>query len=275
MPGNVCLVSEIGPVENSTVKNACRLSSSIVLAASCVVMSGGCSSARYSTSTSLAADPAPGTGQTIRNFEPTVANYANGDTVTKGGAFRYQTDTGAPSREYIGRDVGVFAANIVTLPYTAIADRNDVHVSQGLVLDPTYTAVPSRPYGTEPAAPRPFDDAVAPTAVVTTVAPATAPSTSPSDATVITPAQPELAPLGTFTILGHVADPGTYDLKKDGVTLTQALAASGLVQKDPSKVTITLSSSDGASRTFKLESISADADPILKPGDSVVVKIAP
>ncbi len=258
-------------VENDIVKQATRLSS-LVLAAASVVVLGGCTATQYSTATKLAPEPEPGTGQSVRNFEPTVAAYANGDTVTKGGGFRYQTDKGAPSREYVGRDVGVYAANMAVLPYSLVADRNDVHVSQGLVIEPTYTAVPARPYGTEPAAPRPHADAVAPTVIAPV---AVAPTTAPSDGTVITPAPVATPTLGTFTILGHVSDPGKYDLKKEGVTLTQALAAAGLVQKDASKVTITLTSSDGTSRTFKLDSIAADADPVLKPGDSVVVKIVP
>lgn len=253
------------------MKQATRLSS-LVLAAASVVVLGGCTATQYSTATTLTPEPEAGTGQSVRQFEPTVANYANGDTVTKGGGFRYQTDKGAPSREYIGRDVGVYAANIVTLPYSLVADRNDVHVSQGLVIEPSYTAVPARPYGTEPVAPKPYADAVAPTVVTPT---AVAPTTAPSDTTVITPTPVEPAPLGTFTILGHVSDPGKYDLKKEGVTLTQALAAAGLVQKDAGKVTITLTSNDGTSRTFKLDTIAADADPVLKPGDSVVVKIVP
>jgi hypothetical protein len=250
------------------VKNARRLSS-LIVGSSLLSLAAGCASKSYSTSTTLAPEPDVGTGKSVRDFEPTVANYANGDTITTGGGFSYQTDTGAPSREYIGRDLGVYAANVVVLPYSLIVDRDETHVSQGLVLPPTYTAVPARPYGTEPAQPRPYADAVAPSPVVTP-APTTAPTTE-----VATAVQPTPVPIGTFTILGHVSDPGQYDLKLENVTLTQALVAAGLVQKDPAKVTITLTSSDGTSRTFKLESITTDTDPTLKPGDAVVVKIVP
>ncbi|MFT3784733.1 MAG: hypothetical protein QM770_01020 [Tepidisphaeraceae bacterium] len=229
----------------------------------------GCADRKYYTPTELAAEPVASPGAVRRDFGPSTAPYANGDTIHRSTGFRYQPDRGAPSREYIARDTGTYAANLVTLPYTLIDERNDKFVSEGLRIEPTYTATPATPYELREPATRPYSDVIVPaTQPVVVVEPTTTPSDTTTPPAVVAPA--------TFSIWGHVSDPGVYQLKQEGSTLTQALAASGLVQKDPTKVTITLSSPDGTSKTFKLDTITGpDTDPVLHAGDKVIVKIVP
>lgn len=79
-----------------------------------------------------------------RQWEPVTAYYENGDTYSRSTGFAYApTETPSPLM-YAGTDTGTFAVNVLTMPYTLFQQRDGV-VSGGVMLPPSYTAVPVMP----------------------------------------------------------------------------------------------------------------------------------
>jgi hypothetical protein len=87
----------------------------------------------------LTIDPA----MQLREWEPTPALYANGDTFAWSTGFAYQPTSTYEQGNYVF-DAATFFVNLVTLPVTYA--REGLHVrSQGFVVPPTYTANPPLP----------------------------------------------------------------------------------------------------------------------------------
>jgi hypothetical protein len=79
-----------------------------------------------------------------REWEPSVAYYANGDVASPSTGFKYAPRSDQPDYTYAYADLGTFFANLVTMPYTLYKERNGV-VSTGEQLPQTYTANPPLP----------------------------------------------------------------------------------------------------------------------------------
>jgi len=88
----------------------------------------------------LAIDPA----MQLRQWDPVTAAYENGSTFNNPTGYAYESKPGQPGYTYYYADAGTFFVNLVTLPYTLIADRGGAE-SGGVNLPPSYTAVPPLP----------------------------------------------------------------------------------------------------------------------------------
>jgi hypothetical protein len=86
----------------------------------------------------------------LRDWQPSVAYYANGDTVSGSTGFAYEPDPQLDSWQYYFADVGTYFVNLVTAPVTLYEQRDGVG-STGVSLPPTYTAVPPLPPSDAPA----------------------------------------------------------------------------------------------------------------------------
>ncbi len=76
-----------------------------------------------------------------RVWEPTKAVYQNGSTKNWSTGFAYSPNHDFPPYSYAATDSFTFGLNVLTLPYTAVTQRDGV-VSGGVQLPPSYTAVP-------------------------------------------------------------------------------------------------------------------------------------
>lgn len=104
----------------------------------------GCTRNEYSQAGRLNDEPLVIDGaMQKRNWEPTPAYYANGDTVSWSTGFAYQPQANNQYQYYYA-DTGTYFVNLFTLPYTLYKERDGL-VSQGVVLPPTYTAAPPLP----------------------------------------------------------------------------------------------------------------------------------
>lgn len=79
-----------------------------------------------------------------RNWEPSYAYYANGDTPSWSVGFGYSPRSDLQPYQYYFADTGTYLLNLVTMPYTFYQQRGGL-VSTGVQLPPTYTAVPPLP----------------------------------------------------------------------------------------------------------------------------------
>ncbi|HEX8339829.1 MAG TPA: hypothetical protein VF624_02875 [Tepidisphaeraceae bacterium] len=114
------------------------------------LIANGCTEAQRGTygpvhSEPLTIDPA----MQLREWEPTPALYANGDTFSWSTGFAYEPIGGNENAYYV-TDVGTFFVNLVTLPVTYATEGLHVRY-QGFVVPPSYTANPPLP----PEQPRP------------------------------------------------------------------------------------------------------------------------
>jgi hypothetical protein len=256
------------------------------LAASTVFV--GCAANETSMNAVLAPEPGPNlvfadTTQPTRDYPQSVSYIQNGDTAGEGSTgFRYRSADNiryglTPLAEPV-----VFAANVVTSPYTLIADRNDPNVSSGLQFPPTYTAMPPLPPENAPVA------AEAPAAPPVEAGTATSIETAPSDPALspatTTPAAVEhaenvpgdiLKPAGgepnapSFIVAGQVIRPGTYSAKD--LKLSQIVVAAGPSTEDATKVSVQIDrpGEESAKTTLddlltgKVEDISVKANDVI------------
>lgn len=116
-----------------------------VLAMTLVMLSAGCvetstSSVGLVNTEPLVVDQA----MQLRNWEPSYAYYANGDTPSWSLGFAYTPRSDLQPYQYYFADTGTYLLNLVTMPYTFYQQRGGL-VSTGVQLPPTYTAVPPLP----------------------------------------------------------------------------------------------------------------------------------
>lgn len=251
----------------------------------------GCTANELQTPATLAPDPGPNlvfadTTQPVRDWPRTTSQIANGDTVDDGPTgFRWRSADNLPGWQYPLVEPGIFVGNVVTAPYTLIAEQNQEHVSAGLQFPPSYTMMP--PYPTAPAAP----EAPEPPPVV---APASSEETSPSSAAELSAAtQPAIIEHAenrpdevlirssatpqspAFTISGQVLRPGTYSVGQ--LKLSQAVVAAAPATEDHTKVRVTIDRPGEDSATTTLDQLLTGAveDVTLKNNDSVTISVAP
>ncbi len=117
----------------------------MILGLATLAMLGGCvktstTSTGMINSEPLTIDPA----MQLRDWQPSVAYYANGDTMSGSTGFAYEPDPKLDSWQYYFADPGTYFVNLVTSPYTLYEQRDGVG-STGVSLPPTYTAVPPLP----------------------------------------------------------------------------------------------------------------------------------
>ena len=251
----------------------------------------GCTSNETSTDATLAPEPGENlvfadTTQPTRDYSQTVATIANGDTAAAGTTgFRYRSADNIRYGLTPVVEPGVFAANVVTMPYTLIAERNEEHVSSGLQVPPTHTAMPPLPDA--PVAPEapptppvetgtvtsaelaPSDMAMSPA----TTMPAAVEQAQDRPNEILLPAGAENSP--TFVIAGQVLRPGTYAAKD--LKLSQIVVAAGPSTEDPTKVGVQIDRPGEETAKTTLDQLLSGAveDIAVKTGDVITVGVLP
>jgi hypothetical protein len=251
----------------------------------------GCASNETSMNAVLAPEPGDNlvfadTTQPTRDYSQSVAIIQNGDTVADGSTgFRYRSADNVPTALVPAAEVGVFAANVGTLPYTLISERNKEHVSTGLQFPPTYTAMPALPDA--PVAPEapPTPPVETDTAISAEMAPAdaalSAAATMPAVVEhaenrpdqILLPAGGDNSP--AFTVAGQVLRPGTYAAKD--LRLSQIIVAAGPSSEDPTKVGVQIDRSGEETAKTTLDQILSGAveDVMVKSGDVITIGVLP
>lgn len=129
-----------------------------------VGMIGGCSSRTTFTQADLETPPPVADEATrLRNFDPTTATYANGDTIAGNTGFNSMPERYRSPWQYYFIDSGVFFGNLVVSPFSLIMNHDAMRL-EGLRIDPTYTANPPLPMSQSAVATEP-QPAVSPTPV--------------------------------------------------------------------------------------------------------------
>ena len=118
----------------------------IAIVATAAAFIGGCVPTHQENvvpqNTTLLVDPA----MEVRDWQPVMAYYANGDTVAGPTGFSYRTDPNLPRWAGPLVDAPIFAAQAVALPVNlAVQDPCSRRVYTGATLEPTYTAMPPLP----------------------------------------------------------------------------------------------------------------------------------
>lgn len=246
----------------------------LALATSAVI--AGCTANETSLNATLAPEPGDNlvyadTTQPTRDWPQSISYIANGDTQADGTTgFRYRSADNLAAWQYPIVEPGVFAANIVTAPYTLIAERDRQHVSAGLQFPPSHTMMPPLPDSPNIAPEAPPTPPVVEQGVVDlSESPTTAPA---ADLLIATTDRPE-AP--AFTIAGQVLKPGTYDATN--MKLSQVVAAAGPAAEDTSKVRVQIDRPGEESATTTLDQLISGAveDITLKSGDVITVSVLP
>jgi hypothetical protein len=119
----------------------------LTLSASTILASllSGCVETSTTTAGAINTDPLIiDPAMLARNWEPTVAYYANGDTESWSTGYAYTPRQDLEPYQYYFADTGTYFVNLVTSPYTFYKQR-DGSVSTGVQLPPTYTAMPPVP----------------------------------------------------------------------------------------------------------------------------------
>lgn len=125
----------------NTTRTLLTLTASTLLAG----MLGGCVESSTTTAGSINTEPLViDPAMQARNWEPTIAYYANGDTSGWSTGFAYEPRADLEPYQYYFADTGTYLLNLVTSPYTFYKQR-DGTVSTGVQLPPTYTAMPPLP----------------------------------------------------------------------------------------------------------------------------------
>ncbi|MGN6506681.1 MAG: hypothetical protein ACTHM6_14070 [Tepidisphaeraceae bacterium] len=110
-----------------------------------LAMLAGCSPQQYGTRGPVNTEPMTvDQAMQQRDWDVTHAYYANGSTRNWSTGFRYEPTPGMDEANYYYADLGTFLVNVVTLPFTYI-DQSDGVISNGVVVPPSYTAVPPLP----------------------------------------------------------------------------------------------------------------------------------
>lgn len=180
---------------------------------------------------------------------------------------------------------GLFAANVVTAPYTLWEQRSGI-VSSGVQFPPTYTAMPALPPSPANSPVNPEDRVVpirgttpgeTPPAVSIGTDATGTPTTSPIRPAILKPVLEGETSATAFTIAGDVPFPGRYETGTD-VTLSEAIAGAGLeASLEPSKVKFRLERPGSETAEATLADLQSDKvnDIVLKPGDTLTLDVAP
>jgi|GEM_PF-6800946 len=106
---------------------------------------GGCSSrTTYVQADQELTPPVADEATQLRNFDTTVATYANGDAIAGNTGFVYTPERYRPSWQYYFIDSGVYFTNLVVSPFSLIANHDPIHY-EGLRFEPSYTLNPVLP----------------------------------------------------------------------------------------------------------------------------------
>lgn len=127
------------------MKSASSASLALVLTVSCVT---GCASIDRTSPQPVSTEPMPyDPALVLRTWDASTAYYANGDTLSAPSGFNYSPETARPNWQYYLIDTGIFALNVVTLPYTLATSLPlaEDQVNQGVVLEPSFHAMPPLP----------------------------------------------------------------------------------------------------------------------------------
>ena len=241
----------------------------------------GCATNEISTPAALAPQPEnvhvfADTAEPVRDWPQTTSYIQNGDTVTGSTGFQYRSADDINVGLAPLAEVGVFALNIVTLPYTLITQSGD-RTSAGLQFPPSHTAMPVMPHSTgygDPAGGQPSAQPgvdSSPEMSAPTTSPAAAEATPSSVLTRV--GSDTNAP--AFTVAGQVQRPGTYDVVN--LKLSEVVTAAGPSTQDPTKVLVQIArpGEETASTTLdKLLSGEVD-DVVIKQGDVITVSVQP
>ena len=119
------------------------INSMLILGA--VGLIGGCSSRTTFTQADLETTPPVADEATrLRNFEPTTATYANGDTIAGNTGFNSTPERYRSPWQYYFIDSGVYLGNLFVSPFSLIMNHDAMRL-EGLRIDPTYIANPVLP----------------------------------------------------------------------------------------------------------------------------------
>lgn len=133
-----------------------RKTTVLVAAASLMVLAGGCTKIADSQPNVSAEPQVVDAAMEKRDWPQSVAYIPSGATVAGDTGFAYEPTRGRKQYNYYYADAGVFALNVVTLPYTFW--KNGIAQPQtfpGERTNPTYTGVPALPAGNTTVSPDP------------------------------------------------------------------------------------------------------------------------